>query len=74
MKILLALLFLIVPAYAQESRPYAPPEQELWQQMITALQGVSMPLQAHQQVQQILRAIEQQAMQQQMRKKPEPAK
>ena len=57
----LALLAVLIstPAFAAD---YVPPSQELWVQMVAALQGVSMPLAAHQQIANILSSVEQQAL------------
>lgn len=60
MKLLLAaaLLALTIPAYAQE---FAPPDEALWRAMTEAFAKIAMPLDAHQQVQQIMRNVEAEA-------------
>lgn len=67
MRILLLPLLLVwwlsvmwVAASAQEMPPI---DRDLWQAMQQAFANVSMPLQAHQQVQQIMQGVEQQAAQ-----------
>jgi uncharacterized protein YneF (UPF0154 family) len=47
-------------ARAQEMPPI---DRELWQAMSQAFGNISMPLAAHQQIQQIMQGVEQQAMQ-----------
>ena len=61
----IASLAFATPAFAAD---YAPPSQELWAQMTTALQGVSMPLAAHQAVGNILTMVQQQAVTEQVAK------
>jgi hypothetical protein len=48
------------PAAAQEMPPI---DRDLWQAMSQAIANLSMPLQAHQQAQQIMQGVEQQAAQ-----------
>ena len=54
------IIFLLsATAVAQEPPAgYAPPDEQLWQQMIQAIGNISMPLTAHQQVQQIMQSVE----------------
>ena len=49
-----------VPARAQQPA-FAPPDEQLWRQMSEAFSQLSMPMQTHQQVQQIMLNVEQQA-------------
>lgn len=64
MKFIIASLLVLssIPAYAQQIE-MPPIDRELWNVMIQAIGNVSMPLPAHQQVQQILQNVEQQAAQ-----------
>jgi hypothetical protein len=64
-----ALLFFVSPALAQEPPPFEPPDRELWGQMIQAIGAISMPLSAHQQVQQILQDVEREALARAARRK-----
>lgn len=55
------------------AQDYAAPSAALWNQMVQAIQGVSMPLTAHQQVNQIMQGVQQQALQEAAaRKKDKP--
>jgi hypothetical protein len=78
MRKLTALLILLVatPAFAQQA-DMPPIDRDLWQAMQQAFSNISMPLPAHQQVQQIMQGVEQQAAQRKAQKdaaqaKPEP--
>ena len=60
----MAILFLLVASVAnaqQPALPYEAPDEELWGAMKTNMQKLSMPLEAHTQVQQILQSIEREA-------------
>jgi hypothetical protein len=49
---------------AVAQQPEMPPvDRDLWQAMQQAFSNLSMPLQAHQQIQNIMQGVEQQAMQ-----------
>jgi hypothetical protein len=60
-----------VAARAQEMPPI---DRDLWQAMQQAFANVSMPLQAHQQIQQIMQGVEQQAAQRKAQKAQETPK
>jgi hypothetical protein len=70
-KIALAVLLFAAPAAAAD---YAPPSQETWNQMVAALQGVSMPLAAHQQISSIIATVQQAAQAEAAREKADAAK
>ena len=59
------LIALAVPAWAQD---YAAPDEELWRNLQTALARLSMPLDSHQQIQELMRAIEREAQMRATRK------
>jgi hypothetical protein len=58
-RIVALLCLLVSPAFAQEMPPI---DRDLWQLIAQSLAGISMPLQAHQQAQQLLQNVEQEAM------------
>jgi hypothetical protein len=62
---------------ASRSQDMPPIDRDLWQAMTQAFANISMPLSAHQQVQQIMQGVEQQAAQRKSQRdaaqaKPEP--
>jgi hypothetical protein len=63
MKKAIALFGVLValPAAAQQPQPYAPPSEALWNQMVTALDGVAMQGPANRQVMSILQEVQRQA-------------
>lgn len=61
MKILLVIATLVLSTNAVFAQDYTPPSRDLWVQMVQALQNISMPAAAHQQVGQILINVQQQA-------------
>lgn len=69
MKWLITLALLSSPALAQQ--PEMPPvDRDLWQAMQQAFGNISMPMQAHQQILQIMQGVEQQAAQRKAQKDP----
>lgn len=54
-------LFASGSALAQSAPTYASPDRELWEALVRALSDVPMSLSAHQQVQQMLAGVQQQA-------------
>jgi hypothetical protein len=63
-----------VPVQAQDAGVYAPPDEELWRNMSQAFANISMPAQAHQQVQAIMQQVEREAKQRAVKKAAEPKK
>jgi len=57
----LAVILAMLATSAQAQQPYAPPPEALWTQMVTALDGVSMPGPSNRQMMQILQQVQQQA-------------
>jgi hypothetical protein len=73
------LLSLVNYAMAQPAQRYAPPDEDLWNAMVRALQDrVNAPAAAHQVIQQILADVQREAQMRETRakaeKKPEPPK
>lgn len=71
----MAVIFLaLMSVSAQAQQPaYAPPSETLWNQMVNALDGVSMPGSANRQVLQILQQVQQAAQQEAARANAMPA-
>jgi hypothetical protein len=63
MILVLCLSLFAVPALAQQQPDLPPIDRDLWTAMSLAFGNISMPLPAHQQVQQILQSVEAQAAQ-----------
>ncbi len=59
--LVLAALCIAGPAFTQDARQYAPPDEKLWEAMQRALADVPMSLSSHQSVQRILEDVRREA-------------
>lgn len=73
--ILILVCFISIPAHAQPALPqYSPPDRELWEALGKSFSDLSMPLSAHQAIQNIMQNVQREAQMREMRARATTAK